>query len=83
MDASINGRNFQQAPFDEKNDSKRIKEIAKEVEERSIETPGYRYGICYRCGRHNNGFARVLDGRFVCIQCIFEDEVDRRFKEAK
>lgn len=73
---------FQQAPFDEKNDLKSINMIAKEMAERSRKTPGYRYGECYRCGRHRNGFAREIYGLFVCIQCLFEDEVDRRFKEA-
>lgn len=74
---------FQQAPFDDKKDLKRIEEIYKEVEQRSKRTPGYRYGKCDRCGHNRNGLARVLDMKFVCVQCLFEDEVELKFKEAK
>lgn len=74
---------FQQAPFDDKNDLKRIEEISKEVEQRARKTPGYRYGKCNICGHNRNGFARVLDVKFVCIHCLIKDVVERRFKEAK
>lgn len=74
---------FQQAPFDDKKDLKRIEEICKEVEQRAKITPGYRYGKCDRCGHNRNGFARVLDGNFLCIECLVKDEVERKFKEAK
>lgn len=70
---------FHQAPFDDKKDLKRIEEIAEEVMQRARRTPGYRYGKCDICGRHGNGFARVLDGRFVCVHCLIKDEVERRF----
>ena len=73
---------FQQAQFDDKKDLKRIEEIAKEVEERARKTPGYQYGICDICGNHRNGFARVLDGKFICVHCLIKDAVDRWFKEA-
>lgn len=74
---------FQQAPFDDKNDIKRIEEIAKEVEQRAKEMPGYRYGECDRCGWKGQGFTRVLDGQFICVKCLITDEVERKFKEAK
>lgn len=74
---------FQQAPFDDKNDIKRIEEIAKEVEQRAKRTPGYRYGECDRCGKNGQGFAIVLDGSFLCVGCLVKDEVERRFKEEK
>lgn len=74
---------FQQAPFDEKNDIRRIEEIAKEVEYRAKRTPGYHYGKCSKCGRIENGFARVLDGSFICVGCLVKDEVERKFNEAK
>lgn len=72
---------FQQAPFDEKKDIKRIEEIAKEVEQRAKRMPGYHYDECGRCGRNEKGFTSMLEGRFVCIRCILKDEVERRFKE--
>lgn len=74
---------FQQAPFDDKNDLKRIEAIAKEFEQRVRKTTGLRYGECSRCGWHGQGFTSVLDGQFVCLKCLTEDEVERRFKEAK
>lgn len=74
---------FQQAPFDEKNDIKRIEEIAKDVEQRAKRTPGYYYDECSKCGRKESGFASVLTGRFVCIRCLIKDKVERRFEEPK
>ena len=74
---------FQQAPFDDKNDIRRIEEICKEVEQRAKRTPGYRYDKCNRCGRNERGFSRVLDGMFFCVGCLCKDEVERRFKEDK
>lgn len=73
---------FQQAPFDDKNDLKRIKDIATEVEQRVKRMPGYHYGRCDRCGYNRSGIARVSDGQFICVQCLSKDEVERRFKEA-
>ena len=74
---------FQQAPFDDKNDLKRIEAIAKEFEQRTKKMQGLRYGECSRCGWHGQGFARVLDGQFVCLKCLTKDEIERRFKETK
>lgn len=74
---------FQQAPFDNKKDIRRIEEIVKEVEQRAKRTPGYRYDKCNRCGRKGQGFSGVLDGSFICVGCLVKDEVERKFKEAK
>ena len=74
---------FQQAPFDDKKDIIRIKEICKDVEQRAKRMPGYSYGKCNRCGRKGQGFARVLDGSFLCVGCLCKDEVERKFKEDK
>ena len=74
---------FQQAPFDDKNDIKRIKAIAKEFEQQVRKMQGLRYGECSRCGWHGQGFASVLDRQFVCLKCLTKDYVERRFKEAK
>lgn len=74
---------FQQAPFDDKNDWKRIKNIAKEVEQRVKRMPGYRYARCDRCGYNYSGIARISDGQFICVQCLTKDEIERRFKEAQ
>ena len=74
---------FQQAPFDDKKDIRRIEEICKDVEQRAKRTPGYRYDKCNRCGRNRQGFARVLDGSFLCVECLSKEEVERKFKEDK
>ena len=74
---------FQQAPFDDRNDLKRIEEVAKEVEQRARKMLGLHYGECSRCGRHGQCIARVLDGQFLCVKCLIKDEVERRFKETK
>ena len=74
---------FQQAPFDDRNDLKRIEAIAKEVEQRARKMDGIHYGECYRCGWRGQGFAGGLNCHFLCVKCLIKDEVERRFKEAK
>lgn len=74
---------FQQAPFDDKNDLKRIEAIAKEVEERFNKSPLKWNGTCDKCGRRGRGIFKPMEGTFTCIKCLVRDEVERRFKEAK
>lgn len=74
---------FQQAPFDEKNDIKRIEAIAKEVEEQFNKSSLKWYGTCNRCGWRGRGISSAMEGTFTCIKCLVTDEVERRFKEAK
>ena len=74
---------FQQAPFDEKKDIRRIEEIAKDVEQRVKRMPSCRYDECSRCGKKGQGFSSFLDGSFLCVGCLIKDEVERKFKEAK
>lgn len=73
---------FSKLRFDDKKDLKRIEEIAKEVEQRVKRIPGYSYGKCDRCGYNRSGFARVVDGQFICVRCLIKDEVERRLNEA-
>lgn len=74
---------FQQAPFDDKNDLKRIEAIAKEVEERFNKNPLKWYGTCDKCGWQGRGISKPMEGTFTCIKCLVRDEVERRFKEKK
>lgn len=70
---------FQQAKFDEKLDDERIKEIAKEVEERFNKSPIKWYGLC-ECGRKDKGISNVLDGTFKCIRCMIREEINKRMQ---
>ena len=72
---------FQQAPFDDKNDIKRIEAIAKEVEERVNKSPLIWYGTCNKCGWLGRGISNPMEGTFTCIKCLVIDEVERKFKE--
>lgn len=72
---------FQQAPFDDKNDIKRIEAIAKEVEERFNRSPLKWHGTCDKCGRSGKGISSAMDRTFTCIKCLIIDEVERRFEE--
>lgn len=72
---------FQQAPFDDRKDIKRIEEIAEEVERRMKAMPGFHYGECSRCKRRGPGLARILDGQFICRIFLITDEVNRQLME--
>ena len=74
---------FQQAPFDDKNDIKRIEAIAKEVDERINKSPLKWYDTCNNCGWRGRGISNPMEGTFTCVNCIIKDEVERRFREAK
>lgn len=74
---------FQQAPFDDKNDIKRIEAIAKEVEERIKKSPLKWVNTCNKCGWRRLGISKPMEGTFTCIKCLVIEEVERRFKEEK
>ena len=74
---------FQQAKFDEKLDEKRCLDVFKEVRQKLEQNPLSTSHICDRCGGLRLGIVNVMDDTFTCEICLAEDELERRFKEAK
>lgn len=70
---------FQQAPFDDRNDIKRIEAAAKEMEQQLLKTPGLGRGKCDLCGCYGQCFARIIDAKFICIKCL----IQQRLKDMK
>lgn len=70
---------FQQAPFDEKLDDEIVKKIAKEYSDFKYISSGH----CDKCGRFSAGQHDIVNCRFICKRCLFEENFERRYNEER